>query len=154
MTQFVRKSFHENRVILGNNRSLHEVLKYGRRPRNRVVCDVADLRPEGSSKAPQPLCLRPGAPFRHRPAQQQNIIRVGVRPRPICSSARILWGLGDRVCRHNVGRERLFYSQVGDGRIPHLVDASIAGGRVPIKADGFTAVRMYHVIQILHCSSL
>jgi hypothetical protein len=48
--------------------------------------------------------------------------------------------------------ESHFY--VGDERIPHLVDASIAGGRVTIKADGLTAVRMYHVIQILRCSSL
>jgi hypothetical protein len=106
-------------------------------------------------RPPQPLCLRPAAARRHRPARQHYVIRVGVglRPRSIRSSARVLWGLGDRVCQHDVGRERLFHPQVGDGRIPHLVDASIAGGRVPIEADGPSAVRI-HVIQILHCSSL
>jgi hypothetical protein len=103
----------------------------------------------------QPLCLRPGAARRHRPARQHYVIRVGVglRPRPIRSSARVLWGLGDRVCQHDVGRERLFHPQVGDGRIPHLVDAFIAGGRVSIETDGPSAVRI-HVLQILHCSSL
>jgi hypothetical protein len=85
---------------------------------------------------------------RHRPSRQHYVIRVGVglRLKPIRSSARVLWGLGDRFCQHDVCRERLFHPQVGDGRIPHLVDASIAGGRVSIEADGPSAVRM-HVIQ-------
>jgi hypothetical protein len=70
-------------------------------------------------------------------------------PGPVRSFTIVLWRPGNRVRQHDVGRERLLYFEVGDGREPYLLDAPVARGCVSDQAADAheDAVRMHPSVQ-------
>ena len=59
---------------------------------------------------------------------------MGLLPERVRGAALVLWRPRERLRQHDVGRVGLQYPEVGGEPQPHLLDASVTGGHLPVQA--------------------